>query len=179
VTAWLGVALYVLAILGTLPLTPLLWNTVSPHIPSPYLFSVLTAVVLPFVVLIAATAGRRGGRGCQPRAVAALVLLTAFSLVTVARLAQTPVELFHLLEYGGLSYLCLRASGRPTRRRYALCFLVVLVVAGVDEGIQSLLPTRVSQFRDVVLNALCGAIGLAAAAIQRPWDGSPPTPEPP
>lgn len=106
---------------------------------------------------------------------AGLVLLVVLSLLTVIPLAETPVETFHLLEYGALSYLTLQAAETHTRppRSYLLCFVFVLLVGSVDEAVQSFVPSRFFHVKDILLNGLCGAIGLATTTLLHPPEALP------
>ncbi len=82
-------------------------------------------------------------------------------------------ERLHLVEYGLLAGLLREAwrarwaepeGGLPPRRRWtaAAAALATTAAAGwLDEGIQWLLPNRVYDLRDVVLNAASGLLALA------------------
>lgn len=79
------------------------------------------------------------------------------------------VERFHILEYGllaGLFYWALR----PGAGRLALLMaLLAAAIFGVlDEAVQWLVPTRVGEMRDVLLNWSAAAIGLLAAGSVAP-----------
>lgn len=72
------------------------------------------------------------------------------------------LERVHLLEYGVLAVLFVRAF-RPGHGGPFLPVLAVLGVALVglaDETVQWLTPVRVGDFRDVVLNAYAGLVGV-------------------
>ncbi len=75
--------------------------------------------------------------------VGGLLLLAVLSLLIIIFFAETSAETLHLLEYGGLSYLTLRAAKPYTYRAYLFCLLFVLLVGSVDEGIQFILPNRI------------------------------------
>jgi len=182
--AWLMVGLYVAAIFITLPLTPLLWSVLSSYSQISFRFATSFALLLPFtgcaffILRRSRDATRRVSTTLWR--MAGLVLLATLSLLTVILLAETPAETLHLLEYGGLSYFTLRAAkpkqsvgqqtlpAASTYRLYLLCFLFVLLVGSVDEAIQFILPNRIFQAKDILLNGLCGVIGLATTTLLQP-----------
>lgn len=72
-------------------------------------------------------------------------------------------ERIHLIEYGLLGILCawaLDGSGHWPAWWPLAGGLAMLIGYG-DEGIQWLLPNRVYDLRDVIINALAGALGVA------------------
>ena len=73
------------------------------------------------------------------------------------------VERIHLIEYSLLGILCawaLAGSGHwPTW--WPLAVGLTILIGYGDEGIQWLLPNRVYDLRDVIINALAGALGVA------------------
>jgi hypothetical protein len=82
-------------------------------------------------------------------------------------LRGNPVEQVHLLEYGLLGFLGLRAArdgGFPARWRLSFWGAAVPLAGLADELIQGLLPNRVFDWRDVAVNAVSGLLGMAVAA---------------
>jgi hypothetical protein len=184
--AWLMVGLYVATIFITLPLTPLLWSALLSY--AQISFSLAASfVLLPSLAGCAFFIFRQNRQGYKTETekvevgndlwpnslsqlsllcrVAGLVLLAALSLLTIVFFAKTPAETLHLPEYGGLSYLTLRAAKPHTYRAYLLCLLFVLLVGSIDEAIQFILPNRVFQLKDILLNGLSGTIGLATTIL--------------
>jgi len=84
-------------------------------------------------------------------AVALLVVILTFNM-------NRPEEKLHLLLFGIWGFFTLRLFGLG----YAL--LICLSVAGLDEGLQHLVPDRVADWRDVGMNA-----GSAAAGVILGW----------
>jgi hypothetical protein len=76
---------------------------------------------------------------------------------------KIPEERFHLLQYGLLTALCIKAL--PDRiRGISRSVLAVTLVAGVgigDELIQWLRPNRVGDVRDVLINAVAALLAQA------------------
>lgn len=79
---------------------------------------------------------------------------------------ELPIEKTHFLEYGFLSFLVFRALRNDVKNKllYPLSALIVFCLGFLDEGIQYLLPNRVYEFRDVLLNATSGVLGLCVVA---------------
>jgi VanZ family protein len=79
----------------------------------------------------------------------------------------------HLLEYAVLALLVYRAATMlaPGSRRRSLAAAIVCcgLVGALDEFHQSFDPTRTGAVRDVLVDVLGGALGLACAAEVRRW----------
>lgn len=79
----------------------------------------------------------------------------------------------HLLEYAVLALLIYRAAIMLTpgsrRRNLVLAIVCCGLVGALDEFHQSFDPTRTGAVRDVLVDALGGALGLACAAGVRRW----------
>jgi len=92
-----------------------------------------------------------------------------FALYLTLLLFALPVvsEKMHLLEYGFLSYLALRAvkNFRSNYKRYILVVLIVIVVGSCDELIQKFTPGRYCELRDVILNIVSGILGLSILSL--------------
>ncbi len=193
--AWLIVGLYVATIFVTLPFAPLLWSALSTYSHISYRFAASFVLLLPLTgctLFILWQSSRRRleiekreieGDLCPNSLsqfspfwrVAGLVLMATLSLLMLIFLAETPAETLHLLEYGGLSYLTFRAAKPHTYHSYLFCLLFIFFVGSVDEAIQFVLPNRFFDARDVVLNGLCGIIGLATTTtLLHPPTQSPP-----
>lgn len=74
------------------------------------------------------------------------------------------VEKMHVLEYGALGWLAIRDLRRNPRRNIAMTilfsFIFVLIIGGLDEGFQKLLPYRVGEIRDVMTNLISSSLGI-------------------
>jgi len=72
---------------------------------------------------------------------------------------EKPAERIHFLEYGILGVLIFKATGKGTKQNiFAIILLVIIAV--IDELIQYVLPNRVGDIRDIVMNITGGTIGL-------------------
>jgi hypothetical protein len=90
------------------------------------------------------------------------------------------VERFHLVEYGALTWLFYRAwNERGDMTSVVFPALAAFTVGIFDEGLQWLVPARVGELHDVLLNAVsiaCGlifSIGLAPVRLVRWWPDRP------
>jgi VanZ family protein len=101
---------------------------------------------------------------------AAIAASALYSLATATGNANVDaVERFHFAEYGFLTVLYHRAwRDRSAADALLLAFFAVFMVGTLDEGIQWFVPIRVGEWRDVLLNSVAIACGLAfGAALQR------------
>lgn len=85
--------------------------------------------------------------------VAALMLVTAWNL-------DFPEERLHLIEYGGAGWLCAWVFSRRSDG-WAKALVLVYLLGLCDEIIQYIIPCRVYDDRDVILNFASGAAGVA------------------
>lgn len=84
-----------------------------------------------------------------------------------------PQEKLHLVEYALLGWFACRDLGRESRFvGVYLAFLFCVFVGGLDEVFQGVLPYRVFELRDVLLNILGGAIGVLLYALVNRAKGS-------
>ena len=83
------------------------------------------------------------------------------------------VERFHLVEYGGLTWLYYRAwHARDDLRSLVFPALATFMVGIFDEGLQWLVPARVGELHDVLLNGVSIACGLVFSLGLEPLTGA-------
>jgi VanZ family protein len=83
------------------------------------------------------------------------------------------VERFHLVEYGALTWLYYRTwQARGDLTSLVFPALATFVVGIFDEGLQWLVPARVGELRDVLLNGVSIACGLVFSVGLEPLSGS-------
>lgn len=75
---------------------------------------------------------------------------------------KIPQEKIHFIEYGLLAYFVYRALkvDKSSLQTYFFTFLITGALGWIDEGIQKLLPNRVYDIRDVVMNAFSGLLAV-------------------
>ena len=102
----------------------------------------------------------RPGRGFL-KALGSMIVL-CFIFIFMSRL-EIFVEKIHVFEYGLLGWLALKdlSCKRSSPMNIFLAFLFVLVVGVIDEGFQRLLPYRVGEVRDIIINVVSGSCGIA------------------
>ena len=133
-------------------------------------------IIAIFVILL-----KRNSRRKSP--IFYISVIAVFGLYTAILFSATPIvaEKMHLLEYGFLSYLALRAvqgaQGKigtvPEAAKGSLwglshfsskqslyVILIIIIVGSLDELIQKFTPGRYCELRDVALNIASGILGL-------------------
>ncbi len=78
----------------------------------------------------------------------------------VIYILELPEEQVHFIEYGILSALIYVALTHDINNRsiYFLSVLIVFVFGAIDEAIQWVLPNRVFDIRDIVMNGIAGIL---------------------
>lgn len=79
--------------------------------------------------------------------------------ITSCFLLELPEERIHILLFSSLGFLLGVHSQRPALQ----WILLGLLVAVMDEGLQTLLPYRVGDLRDIIINSLSLLLGALAA----------------
>lgn len=102
-----------------------------------------------------------------------VLILIAFFLIM--RFLRYPVEKVHLIEYsifGALFFWVTTLYGFSILGSYGVTILAALLVGGMDEVIQSLIPSRFFDVRDILINFQSGVLGAAIfAGFFRETDG--------
>jgi len=75
---------------------------------------------------------------------------------------KMPEERIHLIQYGVLACLAVRALrlDMPPLVSYGIAFVLTSILGLVDEMIQHILPNRYFDWKDVRLNAISAGLGL-------------------
>ncbi len=82
--------------------------------------------------------------------------------VLVAKNIENPVERVHLLKYGVLGWLAASDTSRGSIQASILLSVTLgVVVSTIDEVLQSVLPQRIGDTRDVVFGAIGSFLGAA------------------
>lgn len=161
--AWIAVTLYTIVLYASLEtaLDAYMWafERVGGELMTLLLnagYAVVGAALLGFVAL------RLPVRWGAYVAFAVIAVAAAFSL----QLQEVPANRIHLIQYGPLTVLTLDALRFRVRTGWIFLwtFLLVTLIGGGDELLQSISPYRRFDPWDVVLNALAAAIALAFVA---------------
>ncbi|MGQ9630038.1 MAG: VanZ family protein [bacterium] len=91
------------------------------------------------------------------------IVLVAGIYIYFLDMYEAFLEKVHFLEYGLLGVFALYAFKNHLREKFALPSALILTgfLGYIDEVIQGILPNRTYDIRDVFLNALGGALGVA------------------
>ncbi len=79
----------------------------------------------------------------------------------VIYIIDVPVEQVHFIEYGilsGLIYIALKLDIHNNAYVYFLSIHIVFAFGAVDEAIQWILPNRIFEIRDIVMNGIAGIL---------------------
>lgn len=163
--AW-GLALvYIAFVYCTIPLMPQVWGALLTHTEGAVKFLGIAAVVgLGLALLLKALRLEGPHRWLRWAGLLAVGLAYAYLL---QRFARFPAERLHLVEYGLVGFLLLRALclDLPAPRAYIVALLLTGLIGAGDELIQWVLPERVFEMKDVQLNFVSGALGLLAVRL--------------
>ena len=98
---------------------------------------------------------------------ALLAGLAAVYAYLLSAFAQFPAERLHLVEYGFMGYMILRAIriDLPKGWAYALAWGITDLVGIGDECIQLVLPQRFFEVKDIQLNAISAGLGLCVVRL--------------
>ncbi len=158
---WLWTVAAMVAIYSTLGLAPMLVDVLREH----NLLRVSFAIVLFLVVGVIAWQWMNRRFGWDE---IGGILGVAFIYLLVWIRIDSWEERTHLIEYGVVAALIHQAllervrHGRPVRAPAALTVAIAGLLGLLDESIQSMLPSRVFDVRDVFFNALAGFMVVAA-----------------
>lgn len=165
---WLILAGYVALIYATLPYMPRASSFFSSLF-GPYFrgigdLLVTGVIIIAFMILFKANPSKRNPMF--------YIGITAVFILYLGLLFSTPIvaEKMHILEYGFLSYLALRAARgmRPVWAKYLFVVFIIILVGYCDELIQKFTPGRFYQMNDIVLNTVSGMLGLFAVKLLGP-----------
>lgn len=94
-----------------------------------------------------------------------ILILIAFFLIM--RFLRYPVEKVHLIEYsifGALFFWITTLYGFSILGSYGATVIAALLVGGADELVQSFIPSRFFDVRDILINFQSGVLGAAVYA---------------
>lgn len=157
---WLWLASYVSAVLVSTPFTASLVARVET---SPSGRTALAAAPVVVVGAMAAIVVRGLSWTALRGTVAVLGVIAGLYLAAWLLLCQRSIEGVHLAQYAVMSCLAFRAFREmlPRRWAYAAAGALTVVVSWANELLQSILPDRVYDLRDVALDGIGGMLGLA------------------
>ena len=90
-----------------------------------------------------------------------LSILLGIYMYFVAHI-RIPIEKIHFIEYGFLSFLIFRALkvDMPAYVAYIAALVLTGAFGWIEEGLQSLIPGRYYDHRDIIFNSIGGLLGI-------------------
>ena len=165
VRAWFAALVYVAFVYSTIPYMPKVWSLLRGYTGEAIRHAGIVAVVI-FAVAIIVSIIRTRAHYTLPRYVL-LAGLAAVYAYLLSAFAQFPAERLHLVEYGFMGYMFLRALriDLPTGWAYAVAWGITVLVGIGDECIQLVLPQRFFEVKDIQLNAISAGLGLCVVRL--------------
>jgi len=166
--AWGLVLAYIALVYGTLGVFPAIWDRLTLLTAGSVKHLGTAVAVCTIIWLLGTVMGRVRLQRPTPYVVLGLVGLAYACLLT--ELSRFPAERLHLLEYGLMSYLILRALQLDfdNGRAYAFSLALTTIVGLGDETVQWALPQRYFELKDVGLNAISALLALLLTRFA--WD---------
>ena len=154
---WAIVLSYTLLIYISLPLMPGLWGKFTRYAGNfaDYVAAVILAV-FGIIIIFYLISKQKDIRNFVWLAILAFAYAWGLSRL------KLPIERIHFIEYGLLSIFVFRALRHNIRDKsiYLWSGISVFCLGFLDEGIQYVLPNRVYETRDVIVNGIAGVLGL-------------------
>lgn len=153
-------AAYILLMFAGLPYLPIFWDRLART--SPLLFAGFSTLLVPAIAVSAFGYLLFRGRRRTP---AHLLLTGGICLLFVAavyKISTVPADRFHIVEYVILSILVFRAlEGRVSPHLvYPGVIACAFMVGILDEAVQALIPNRVYDPIDILVNWLSSLFGI-------------------
>ena len=154
---WGIVLFYVLFIYISLPFMPGLWGELSRYTGNfaNYFAAIILGIFGLFIIFYLISKQK------DIRNFVWLATLASAYTIGLSRL-ELSIERVHFLEYGLLSLFVFRALKHNIRDKsiYLWSGIIVFCLGFLDEGIQYVLPNRVYETKDVIVNGVAGILGL-------------------
>ncbi|HIE11414.1 MAG TPA: VanZ family protein [Kiritimatiellae bacterium] len=169
---WIAVFLWTAVIYLTIPVARRVQTFIGEHWGrQQFQYVVYMGITLGLGGMLLVAVRSSWGRLRPRHAWIAVVGLVYYRLASGLRLS--PEEAIHFLEYGVLGVLLVLAFGRthPNRAAYAAALLAGTVLGTFDEILQWLAPRRFWDLRDIAMNAVGVALGVAALGLGLRPDG--------
>jgi VanZ family protein len=151
---WWAIWMYIILIYSTLPIMRHVLNFVKEHLGRDHLLLIVNISLLVPTVLVLIFVVRKGlGK----------ILWVSIPLAATAYYVyfmKIPEERVHFLQYGLLGILVLTTVKKETWEGLLMALTVTVLVGCGDEFIQWLLPNRVGEIRDVMINAAASVLGV-------------------
>ncbi len=166
VRAWLLALVYIGVVYATIPIFPQLWHGLRIHTGDSIRHT--GSVIIGAIAIWSAWRLHKRVQGKQVGPYLLYAILLVAYIALLIRFGQFPAERLHLLEYGFMGVLLLRARtiDRPARvQDFVICWGLTVLIGCGDETIQWVLPQRYFELKDVGLNAVSCALGLCLSRL--------------
>ncbi len=165
VRAWFAAVAYVAFVYSTIPYMPQVWSLLRTYTGEAIRHVGIVAVVV-FALAVVVSIWRTRANYTLTRYGLLLGLAVVYAYLLSA-FAQFPAERLHLVEYGFMGYMFLRALriDLPTGWAYAVAWGIAVLVGIGDECIQLVLPQRFFEVKDIQLNGVSAGLGLCVVRL--------------
>ncbi len=151
---WIIIAIYIFLIYSTLSVTPLILNFLYTSLEQKFLTIIVNIIFIIITLLIIYFLIKK-----KKLKISFFLLIFLFLILFWITQIEKPAERIHFLEYGILGVLIFKATGEKVKQNIFGIILLVMI-AVIDELIQYMLPNRVGDIKDVIMNIIGGIIGL-------------------
>lgn len=161
-TRWSIVLLYIGIIYITMPAVPLIWRKLTLYLGRPLSEAVPMLILALCVASISLYIAKKEKASKARTAMIAWLAVLAGTYAALFQRVEFMVEKIHFLEYSLLSVVAFKAFAVDVKRAliYLYTFLLVSAVGVGDELVQYVLPNRVFEIKDILLNWIGGGLGL-------------------
>ncbi len=169
VTTWLPATACTILIFLTLPYLPSVFTALQGRFGRPIVSATINLCLIAIAAFLIGYLALRKKERRKSAYLSLAGLLTSYGYF-IYRL-PIPTERIHLAEYGLLAHLIHRGlwkEGIRGSQSYVVAVTATYLIGMADEAVQYVLPNRVGEFRDVLINGLCGALALWLTAIVEP-----------
>lgn len=158
---WIWLGLYVIAVYATTPFTLTLVRTLGANAWDNRLVGGLVLVA----VLLVPVVRHRGDPGGAAPALLPWLVIGGLYVAAWTWLCKRPAEALHLLQYSLMSILAWTALRGVVALPLADvgCLVLTALISWGNELLQSMIPDRVYDIEDVLLDGVSGLLGLMVA----------------
>ena len=142
-------------IYSTLSVTPFIWNFLYTFLEQKFLSIVVNIIFIIITLLIIYFLTKKK----KSKICFFFLLIFLFLILLLITRIEKPAERIHFLEYGILGALIFKATGEKVKQNI-FAIILLFIIAVIDELIQYMLPNRVGDIKDIVMNITGGIIGL-------------------
>ena len=153
---WIIIAIYIFLIYSTLSITRPILNFLYASLGQKSLSIIVNIIFVVITVFIIYFLRKKNE--FKISFLFLLIILFLIILFLISRI-ERPEERIHFLEYGILGVLIFKATGKGTKQNI-FAIILLFIIAVIDELIQYMLPNRIGDIRDIVINLTGGISGL-------------------